>query len=89
VPLAILDDLIDHATGHAPAVGPSALTLGVLRAAESMIVHGAAQRFQVLCPAPIVRVVERTNTELPALLRLRSLDLLLARLADAALMFEL
>jgi hypothetical protein len=82
--LAIRDDPIDRATGRAAAGGPSAQTPGVLPAAASTIVRGAAQRLQVLHPAPIVRLVEGTNSALLARLRKRIVDLLLTLLADVS-----
>jgi LysR family transcriptional regulator, pca operon transcriptional activator len=65
------------------------VTMGVLPTAASTLAPGAVQRFQTLFPDAIVRVVEGTNIELLARLRDRALDLVIGRLADAALMFDL
>jgi LysR family pca operon transcriptional activator len=87
--LGVLGDALDQACGRTRAAGAPVVTLGVLPTAASAIAPGAVCEFQALHPDTRVRVIEGTNVELLERLRQRELDVVIGRLADTALMFDL
>lgn len=87
--LGVLGDAMDQVSGRSAGAGPPAVTMGVLPTAASALAPGAVQAFRQLYPDALVRVVEGTNIELLERLRRRGLDVVIGRLADAALMFDL
>jgi LysR family pca operon transcriptional activator len=87
--LGLLGDAMDQIAGRSLPAGPPAVTLGVLPTAAATLTPGAVQAFQRLYPDAVVRVVEGTNLALLERLRQRGLDVVIGRLADAALMFDL
>jgi LysR family transcriptional regulator, pca operon transcriptional activator len=87
--LALLGDALGEASGGAAAAGPPTVTLGVLPTAAATLAPGAVLRFHALHENAVVRVIEGTNVELLARLRKGDLDLVVGRLAEASMTFDL
>ncbi len=87
--LSLLGDAIEQTAGRAADSGLPAVTLGVLPTAASTLAPSAVEQFQALHPQALVSVHQGTNIDLLARLRRRELDLVIGRLADAPLMFDL
>lgn len=86
--LGLLGDALDQARGQTLPLA-DCVTLGVLPTAAAMLAPGALMRFHSLYPDTLLRVIEGTNVELLGRLRRREIDLVIGRLPDAALLFDL
>ncbi|WP_418320890.1 LysR substrate-binding domain-containing protein [Piscinibacter sakaiensis] len=88
--LALLGDGLEQAGGRdGAASGTPTVTLGVLPTAASTLAPAAVRQFQIQHPNAVVRVVEGTNISLLSRLREREFDIVVGRLGDASLMFDL
>jgi LysR family transcriptional regulator, pca operon transcriptional activator len=87
--LSLLGEAIEHTAGRVAGTGPVTVTMGVLPTAASTLAPSAVEQFQARHPESVVSVEQGTNIELLAKLRRRELDLVIGRLADAPLMFDL